>query len=405
MDILFISSWRTLFHTTPELAHMKLAHSLQNIQPSYIREILRAASVPGVISLAGGLPDSTQFPLSLMKPSLQALAEQPSLFQYGNTQGFEPLLDYFGNAYQLTNQQKALVCTGSQQALDLIARAFINPGDAIIMEAPSYLGALQVFGLAQANILSVGQNKDGPDLNQLETLFVQQDIKMFYGVPDFHNPTGVCWSLWVRKEVARLCQQYNVTLVEDIPYRELRFAGTALPIASSFCPEHALVLRSYSKIATPGIRIGLVYGNQEWIDALIKVKQGSDLHTSVPMQAVLLHLLQHNEFNLHLQNLRVLYGRRYQKLMEQLKLKLPAQCTANPVDGGMFIWLTLTELADCDILAVAQAALKNGVAVVPSCVFYQPKEKQVSALRLNFTHAREEELVLAVDRLKAVVPH
>ena len=381
---------------------MKLAQSLQNIQPSYIREILTAASKPEVISLAGGLPDAKHFPLSLMKPSLNALTEQPQLFQYGNTQGLEPLLDYFKKEYQLTNQQKALVCTGSQQALDLIARAFIDPGDKIVMEAPSYLGALQVFGLAQANILSVSQNQDGPDLTQLEELFAQQNIKMFYGVPDFHNPTGVCWSLWVRKEVARLCQRYKVTLVEDIPYRELRFAGTALPVVSSFCPEHALVLRSYSKIATPGMRIGLVYGKEQWIDALIKVKQGSDLHSSVPMQSVLLSLLQHNKFNQHLQKLRTLYLSRYKKLMAQLKLKLPTQCTAHSVDGGMFIWLTLS---NCHVLTLAQAALKNGVAVVPSCVFYPAKQKQVSALRLNFTNASEEELVVAVDRLAAVINH
>lgn len=375
---------------------MKLAQSLQEIQPSYIREILSAANAPGVISLAGGLPDAKQFPLSLMKPSLDALSEQGPLFQYGNTQGFGPLLDYVHSEYQLTCQQKALVCTGSQQGLDLIARAFLNPGDAIVMEAPSYLGAIQVFGLAQARIFNVCQHQDGPDLNQLEALFTQHNIKMFYAVPDFHNPTGVCWTLTVRKEVARLCQQYKVTLIEDIPYRELRFAGTALPVVSSFCPEHALVLRSYSKIATPGIRLGIVYGNEEWIDALIKVKQCADLHSSVPMQSVLLSLLQHKGFDQHRQKLRALYGYRYEILRAQLKLKLPTQCTVNTVDGGMFIWLTVP---NCDTLQLANTALKNGVAVVPSCVFYQPQENHLSALRLNFTHASEEELTLAVKRL------
>ncbi len=239
---------------------MKIAHSLQQIQPPYIREILSAAAAPGVISLAGGLPDSNQFPLALMQDSLAALTEQASLFQYGNTQGYGPLLNYFISHYQLPHNQKPLVCTGSQQALDLIARAFINPGDKIIMEAPSYLGALQVFGLAQADIVSIQQNHDGPNLTQLENHLANEAIKMFYAVPDFHNPTGVCWSLSVRKKVAQLCQQYNVTLIEDIPYRELWFSGENLALVSSFCPDHSLVLRSYSKIATPGIRLGMVSG-------------------------------------------------------------------------------------------------------------------------------------------------
>ena len=375
---------------------MKLAQSLQQIQPSYIREILSAASAPGVISLAGGLPDAEQFPLTLMQKSLASLTEHPSLFQYSNTAGYGPLLEYFANHYQLPAQHKALVCTGSKQGLDLIARAFINPGDKIVMEAPSYLGALQVFGLAQANIISITQKHNGPDLVQLEAQFAGKDIKLFYAVPDFHNPTGVCWTQDVREKVALLCQQYEVTLVEDIPYRELRFAGVALPVVSNSCPDHSLVLRSYSKIATPGIRLGLVSGPQDWINALTKIKQCSDLHSSTPMQAVLLDLLQHEEFNAHLDGLRTLYQRRYEKLQEQLALKLPKSCQVTSVMGGMFIWLTLP---DCDVVKLAQRALENGVAVVPGSVFYQTGEKQVAALRLNFTNANMSELTLAVDRL------
>ena len=379
---------------------MKLAQPLQQIQPSYIREILATASAPGIISLAGGLPDSSEFPLSLMKPSLDSLTQHPQLFQYGNTQGFEPLLKYCRHEYQLTALQKPLVCTGSQQALDLIARAFVNPGDSIIMEAPSYLGALQVFGLAQANIISIQQYSDGPDLAQLEKYFSQQNIKLFYAVPDFHNPTGVCWSLKTRQHVAQLCQKYNVTLVEDIPYRELRFTGEALPVVSSFCPEHALVLRSFSKVAAPGIRLGLVYGNEKWIDALIKIKQCADLHSSVPMQSVLLSLLQDEDFNLHLHRVRRLYRHRCEKLITQLTAQLPAQCSVAPVEGGMFVCLTLP---DCDVVKLAKSAMENGVAVVPGSVFYRKGDAQVSALRLNFTNANEEELTLAVQRLAKTI--
>lgn len=379
---------------------MKLATSLQEIQPSYIREILSAASAPGVISLAGGLPDDTTFPLALMAESLSDLSHKAQLFQYGNTAGYTPLLSYLRALYQLPSSHDSIVCTGSQQGLDLIARAFINPGDSVVMEAPSYLGAIQVFGLAQATIESVSQDEDGPNLTELEACFATKNITLFYAVPDFHNPTGVCWSLAVRKKVAQLCQQYNVGFIEDVPYRELRYKGDFLPLVSSFCPDNSLVLRSYSKIATPGIRLGLVTGKATWITALNTIKQAADLHSSVPMQAVLLDLLQHPEFDQHLENLRRLYHARYQALAEQIALKLPSNCYANTVDGGMFIWLSLPE---CDVDALAQSALEHGVAVVPSSVFYQDRANIMPALRLNFTNASIEELGEAIDRLAKVI--
>lgn len=379
---------------------MELAQSLQQIQPSYIREILRSAQAEGVISLAGGLPDGDSFPLALMEQSLLSLPSRPDLFQYGSTAGFTPLLEHFKAQYNLPDNHSALMCTGSQQGLDLIARGFINPGDQILMEAPSYLGALQVFGLAQANINGVSQHSDGPDVAELEHCFATQKIKLFYAVPDFHNPTGVYWSLSVRQKVAELCQQYQVALVEDVPYRELRFSGDALPLVSSFCPDHSLVLRSFSKIATPGIRLGLLTGRSDWLNPAIKVKQAADLHSSMPMQAVLLDLLSHDGFELHLKGLQELYKSRYQVLAEQLSKKLPDDCNFNSVDGGMFIWLTLPP---CDDIALAKAAMQNNVAVVPSSVFYQKGEAVTPGLRLNFTNASRDELITAVDRLVTVI--
>jgi DNA-binding transcriptional MocR family regulator len=379
---------------------MKLAKSLQEIQSSYIREILNAASDPNVISLAGGLPDDTSFPLALMAESLANLPNKPHLFQYGNTAGYKPLLEYLSVQYQLPISHDSIICTGSQQALDLIARSFINPFDSIVMEAPSYLGAIQVFSLAQANIESISQLKDGPDLDELEACFSAKDITFFYAVPDFHNPTGVCWSLSVRKKVAQLCQIYNVTIIEDVPYRELRFKGEPLPLVSSFCPDNSMVLRSFSKIATPGIRLGLVSGKKDWIAALNKVKQAADLHSSLPMQSVLLDLLQHGEFNQHLAKLKKLYKSRHDALVKKINQCLPFDCYSNPVEGGMFIWLSLPE---CDVDALAKSALEHYVAVVPSSVFYQNRTSITSALRLNFTHSNVEKIDEAIERLAKVI--
>ncbi|ACH64088.1 transcriptional regulatory protein [Aliivibrio fischeri MJ11] len=379
---------------------MEIAHSLQQIQSSYIREILAAASDKNVISLAGGLPDEETFPIEIMKPILESLSDMPDVFQYGATAGYAPLLEFLTQKFELPENHLPMICTGSQQGLDLIARAYINPGDTVVMEAPSYLGAMQVFGLVQASISTVSQTEFGPNLEELEQCFIQESPKMFYAVPDFHNPTGVCWSLKTRKKVAELCIQYNVAFIEDAPYRELRFTGEALPMVSSFCPQDSIVLRSFSKIASPGLRIGVVTGKKSYIEPLIKVKQGADLHSSVPMQALLLGLLKHEKFEQHMQTIQTLYKQRYDVLYNELKAQLPAQCEVNAVDGGMFIWVSLP---DCDTFELASTLIANGVAVVPSPVFYPKPEGSPAALRLNFTNAKPNELVEAVNRLTNVL--
>ncbi|KKD57980.1 GntR family transcriptional regulator [Grimontia sp. AD028] len=375
---------------------MEIAKSLQQTPSSYIREILAAASDKNVISLAGGLPDEKTFPIDLMKPTLETLSDMPEVFQYGATAGYTPLLNFLTDYFQLPDTHIAMACTGSQQGLDLIARAYVNPGDKVVMEAPSYLGAMQVFGLVQADIVTVPQTEFGPDIEALRTVFYEQSPKMFYAVPDFHNPTGVCWSLETRKQVAALCEQYNVALIEDAPYRELRFSGEAIPLVSDFCPQHSIVLRSFSKIASPGLRVGIVSGKRSYLEPLIKIKQGADLHSSVPMQALLLGLLKHDNFEYHIDTIRTLYKSRYETLYSELLKKLPKGCEVKQVDGGMFVWVTLP---NCDTFKLAKELLKDGVAVVPSPVFYPQPEAAKAALRLNFTNATNDELADAISRL------
>ncbi|MGR5175434.1 aminotransferase-like domain-containing protein [Vibrio mediterranei] len=379
---------------------MEIARSLQNVPSSYIREILSAASDPRVISLAGGLPDPSTFPIELMRPTFEGLCDTPEVFQYGTTAGYTPLLAFLRDYLRLPESHAAVVCTGSQQGLDLVARAYINPGDTVVMEAPSYLGAMQVFGLVGANMVTVSQVESGPDLLQLEQCFKTEKPKMFYAVPDFHNPTGVCWTLETRKKVAELCIQHNVAFIEDAPYRELRFSGEALPLVSSFCPEHSIVFRSFSKIASPGLRIGVVTGKTAYIEPIVKIKQGADLHSSIPMQAALLGLLKHEDFDAHLDKVKALYQSRYQTLFTALESHIPKSCAVKPVDGGMFVWVDIPE---CDTFELAKVLLSKGVAVVPSPVFYPDANGQPAALRLNFTNSSPEELVKAVKILAEVI--
>ncbi|MFT6407173.1 MAG: DNA-binding transcriptional MocR family regulator [Arenicella sp.] len=379
---------------------MQISKQLSGIKPSYIREILAATQAPDMLSLAGGLPATELLPVSQLIEAMTSLATSPEVFQYGETTGYRPLLDYLRVKHQLPIDHAAMICTGSQQAIDLIARAYLNPGDTVAMEAPSYLGALQVFGLAQAKIHAIEQTKDGPDLNQLETAFASGSIKMFYGVPDFHNPTGVCWSLETRKSVAELCNRYAVAFVEDVPYRELRFTGDALPLVSSFCPDNAFVMRSFSKVSSPGLRLGMVSAPSNWLDALVKIKQASDLHTGLPMQAVLLSLLQSEAFPKHIEMVRVNYKQRYQVMAQALAPLIGEHCQCSPVEGGMFVWLRLLNAKPMD---VTQALLEKNVAVVPGDVFYSSAELMQPALRLNFTHSSLQELETAIGRLSDVL--
>jgi len=375
---------------------MNTTKTLQSMPPSYIREILKAANSDGVISFAGGLPYPESFPMPLIAQSLEKVATKAGLFQYGSTDGYGPLLDHCHAQYALKESHQELICNGSQQGIDLIARAYISPGDKVLVESPSYLGALQVFNLAQADIRTVTSTAKGPELGELENIFSQQDIKIFYVIPDFQNPTGICWSLESRQQVAKLCQLYNVTLLEDVPYRELRFSGKNLPLVSSFCPDHSLVLRSFSKFIAPGMRLGLVTAKDTWIQALIKVKQAADLHTNTPMQALLLDVLTHPDFALHKQNLVASYAQAYQNMANMIDQKLSQYVTFKGIEGGMFIWLNLPS---CDDIKLAKEALNRGVAVVPSSVFYHSAQDEPSGLRLNFSHCSETDIETGLERL------
>ncbi len=375
---------------------MEISRHLQHIRPSYIREILSAAKSPDVVSLAGGLPASELLPVQLFTKAMSSITDIPDLFQYGETQGYAPFLDYVDEIYNRSLDMASIICNGSQQGLDLIARSFLNPGDKVVVEAPSYLGALQIFGLAQAEILSVSQTKAGPDLNELESAFALHEPKMFYAVPDFHNPTGLCWSLDVRKAVARLCRDHGVTFIEDVPYRDLRFTGKVLPLVSSFYKEGSMVLRSFSKISAPGIRLGVVSAPSSYLAPMLKIKQISDLHTSVPMQAILMHVLKDKGFSQHLDSVCTSYKQRYEALKQTLSSLESKGCHFDEVEGGMFVWLTLPAI---DSMNLAKRLVKRGVVVVPSAVFYHHAEEVSPALRLNFTHSPVDSFEVAIAKL------
>jgi len=378
---------------------MTPAKHLASIKPSYIREMLNVIENSDIISLAGGLPSPETFPLSIIEEIAPLMAADRSLFQYAATAGYRPLIDLIKAKYHVPETHEVLITTGSQQGIDLCARVFLDKGDKVVVESPSYLGALQIFAFAQATILPVAQMPDGPDLAQLERHFQAGDVKFFYTVPDFHNPTGCCWSLEKRQAVGELCIRYDVLLIEDAPYRSIRFSGQDLPTVSEFCPDNSVCLQSFSKMISPGLRVAALIAPKRWMPNFNKLKQATDLHTSLPSQYLAFQILSHPKFEQHLKTTIALYAEHYQVLADELD-SLGSGYTFNEVEGGMFIWLNIP---DCDSLALAKKAFENGVAVVPGSEFYSHAEDQRSALRLNFSHSSPEVLREGVARLRAIL--
>ncbi|WP_075186081.1 PLP-dependent aminotransferase family protein [Teredinibacter haidensis] len=383
---------------------MQPSQHIERLPSSYIREILQAATAPNCLSLAGGLPNEALFPYEVLTRTLTQLGDNirshASLFQYGLTQGYPPLVDYLKTHCQLPSNHELMITTGSQQGIDLVARGFLAKGDGVAMEAPSYLGAIQAFSLTEASLYGVLQLADGPDLEQLEALFKRGKCKLFYAVPDFHNPTGCSWSRAVREQVATLCTRYDILLLEDAPYRDIRFTGENHPLVSRFCPDHSIVLRSFSKTTMPGLRLASITGPAKLLQPLMRIKQAVDLHSNLPSQFILLQVLSDAGYGLHRQTLCESYGERYRKLCEEVDRVLWPFGIYQPVQGGMFLWFKLHKL---DAMQVAARCLEHGVAVVPSPVFYHQPELVQQALRLNFSHLGLDDIGLAVERLGRVM--
>ncbi|WP_163938011.1 PLP-dependent aminotransferase family protein [Paraferrimonas sp. SM1919] len=376
---------------------------VENTQESYIRNILKAISQPGMLSLAGGLPDASRFPFELLANASQNLVNNPGIYQYGPTEGLPALREWI-LAKQPQGDLDVLLTTGSQQALDLLARAYLNPQDKVLVEAPSYLGALQIFDLAEVETVAVLSENDGPNIADLERQLKAHKVKLFYAVPDFQNPSCRTWSAIKRQQVAELLAQYDVAFVEDAPYRELRFEGQTLPTVSSFMQQlqaDSFFLGSFSKIATPSMRVGYVSARAELLKPIAKVKQASDLHSALPMQQMLLDVVSHPDFDDHLQALTKHYQSRRDALVAAVNAHLSEFVDFEVPEGGMFLWLELKRHNARDIAA---KALVENVAVVPGTEFWpSTREADYQAIRLNFTALDAEQLDVAVARLAKVM--
>lgn len=387
---------------------MQYSNRVLNTPSSFIRNILKVTDAPDVISFAGGLPNPISFPLENLQEAInRAIDENGSkIFQYASTNGYLPLRQYIADKYNRKHDlgitaDDILLTTGSQQALSLLSQVLINPGDGIIIEEPGYLGAIQAFTMSEPSFYPVTLEEDGLNLEELKVALDQPNVKFIYTVPNFQNPTGLTYTAERRKEVYELIKDRNIILVEDDPYGELRFKGDSLPYIAAGKLENSVLLGSFSKTVTPGMRLGFIISkNKELMRHIETAKQASDLHTNIFSQYAIYEYLTHNEYDIHVQKIIELYDAQSKVMLEALEEHFPENVSFTRPEGGMFVWATLNN--GITAMEFFERAMDVGVAFVPGDPFYTSK-KDVNTLRLNYTNSAPEVIRDGIKRLATIL--
>lgn len=372
------------------------------MESSAIREILKVTQEPDMISFAGGLPAPELFPLEGIEDAFrEALSNESSALQYSNTEGYLPLREYIASKMQQDGMrvraENVLITNGSQQALDLMAKLFINPGDVVLVEQPSYLGALQVFRSYQSRFVDIPTDDEGIDVDDLESAIREYHPKLIYLTPTFKNPTGVTLTAGRRRAVAVLAEKYHVPMIEDDPYRELRYQGQPVPPIKSFDGSGWVIyIGSFSKTIAPGLRLGWIATEEELMSKLVLAKQGTDLHTGTLVQRGVYNYLVHYNILDHIERIRAEYGRRRDVMLQEMDERFPEHISWTHPDGGMFLWVTLPE--GINTMNLLNRAIKEKVAYVPGATFY-PNGGGLHTLRLNFSNSTPMTIKTGIQRL------
>jgi len=398
----------------------RYAQRTKGIKSSAIRELLKFTQRPEVISFAGGLPAPEVFPTERFQEACQkALEDKPHLaLQYGATEGYEPLREMVARhiaRYGIkAKSENVLITSGSQQALDLIGKLLINPGDRVLVEAPTYLGALQAFNVYGADYVSVPSDDDGLRSDLLEDP-LRSGPKFMYVLPNFQNPGGTTLSEGRRHELVLLADKYGIPIVEDDPYGQLRYEGDHLtPLVvldrenlrrdQGYSIGNVLYLSTFSKTLAPGLRLGWIVAPPDVIAKLVQLKQGADLHSSTFVQMVAYEVARDNFLDEHVKVIRSVYRERRDVMLEALSRYFPPEVTWTKPKGGLFLWVTLPAGADADMLF--EAAVRENVAFVPGDCFYAPNghsDQGRRHMRLNFSAAAPDEIREGIRRLSIAV--
>jgi 2-aminoadipate transaminase len=373
---------------------------------SIIREILKDSSKPGVINLAGGLPAPELFPIDAIKQACIRVLDKygPDSLQYSLTTGVPVLKKFIADRISAQGREfspEAIQITGgSQQGLDIVGRVFLEPGSVVLTEEPTYLGALQAFSFYQAQFISVKTDESGMIPSDLEYKIKEFNPVFVYLVPNFQNPSGITMSAERREAVVALAKKYDIPIIDDNPYGELRFFGQPVPSLKAMGGQHVIQLGTFSKIISPGLRIGWIAADKEFIRTCELMKQACDLHTNTFAQYVVYEFAKDGALEAYIEVLKKAYRRRRDVMINTLASELKNGTTWSEPEGGLFLWVKLPDgISSSELLPKAIAA---GFAYVPGRYFYSQTPDD-STLRLNFCNATEENIVEGVKRLATVV--
>ena len=394
---------------------LAFATRLQNVETSAIRELFKLLGKPGIISFAGGFPDPALFDVEGIRQASQlALSDATAgaVLQYGATEGWNPLREalsqHMAKKAITAKPEEIITTTGSQQGLDLIGKTMINPGDKVIVEGPTFLATIQCFRLYGADIVTAPIDADGVKVDVLEQLIIEHRPKFIYLVPTFGNPSGAMLSLARRKRVLELAVQYKVLVVEDDPYGELYFGESledrpppsmmAMTAQVEGSREWIAYCGSFSKVLSPGIRVGWMIAQPQLLANAVMCKQFSDAHTSNLTQAIAAHYLGLNRMDIALNVVRKTYAQRAETMAQCLRKELGDAITFNQPQGGMFFWTRLTA-PNADAAEFAKRAIEKLVAFVPGAPFYATNPDRAT-LRLSFATADLAKIEEGVGRLE-----
>lgn len=376
---------------------------IQQVPRSFIRDILQVATSPNIISFAGGLPNKKYFPLAEIKHCTQLVlnTQGNEALQYSSTEGLPKLREQIAAHYKKQGLQiraeQILITTGSQQALDLIGKVFINKNDAVIIEKPAYLGAIQAFSMYEPKFVPTTLLNNGIDTTAFSQNIEEHNAKMAYLVSNFQNPTGISYSTEKRQEVAQIAINKNLLLIEDDPYGQIRFTNTARPSLFSYAPNNTVLLGTFSKSIAPGFRIGwLVAPSSEIYDKLVIAKQASDLHTDIFSQRIISTFLENYEIETHLDKIITAYHQQSLSMLDSIQKYMPLDVHTTQPQGGMFCWLELPQ--HISSMQLFKNAIQNNVAFVPGVPFYTNKQDS-NTLRLNFSCAQPAEIMEGIKRI------
>lgn len=380
---------------------------VQALKPSAIREIFKYAADPEVVSLSAGNPSPEAFPIEEIKEiSSRLLEENPiGVLQYSVTEGYpqlrETLKEYMKSHHNIGRDfDDILITTGAQQIMDLATKSLVNEGDVVITEAPSFIGSLNTFRSYNAKLVGVKIDDDGMNMEELEkALQTHKNARFIYTIPNFQNPSGITMSLEKRKKMYELAKKYNVLILEDNPYGDLRYSGAYIPCIKSFDDEGiVLYAGSMSKVISPGIRVAYVIAPKPIFQKMVVCKQGNDVHTNIWSQMVCNELMTKYDFDAHLEKLRNLYRKKAQFMMDLMdKYLVPMGITYAKITGGLFTMCTLPDYVDMQ--EFCKDAIKNKVCVVPGNAFLTDESEECHTFRVNFSTPTDEQLEKGIKLL------